>query len=124
MYDYGDTQVDFNLNPTTAVDDIIGAFEEISKLRNRFISSANVKELFGKLILLYKTLDEEQKNVVLLKWATDYYVDGTVLKKKMSQDINDFKSLAIVVNDLKVAIEPKYMWIFRKFSTLKKLITI
>ena len=75
--------------------------------------------MFGKLILLYKSLSEAQKNVVLLKWANGYYVDGTVLKEKMSQDIKDFKSLAIVVNDLKDALEPKYMWIFRKISTLK-----
>ena len=37
-------------------------------------------------------------NVVLMKWAQDYYVDRSVLKKKMSQSIDDFKDLAITVN--------------------------
>ena len=115
-YDYGETE--YEIDPATAVDDILETFSKIHKLRNRFISAADVKDLFGKLIKLYRNLDEVQKNVILVHWATEYYVDASVLRKKMNQSIEGFKSLAIIVNELKTAIEPQYMWIFRRLSTL------
>ena len=116
QYDYGETELSLNNSPTL-VEDILEIFTKIHKLRNRF-TAANAKELFGDLIKHYKALDEVQMNVVLMKWAQDYYVDVSVLKKKMSQSIDDFKDLAITVNDLKEAIEPQYMWIFRKLSNV------
>ena len=117
-FDYGDGDVNFHFNEETAVDDIIEAFKDILKLKNRFISAADVKKLFGKLIRLYRILEKEQKSIVLINWATEFYVDPSVLKQTMNQNITDFTSLAKIVNDLKAAIEPQYMWIFRKMSSL------
>ena len=115
-FDYG--EVNFHFNEETAVERIIETFKEIHKLKKRFISAADVKKLFGKLIRLYRILEKEEKNVVILNWATEYYVNPSVLKETMMQNINDFQSLAKTVNDLKMAIEPQYMWIFRKLSSL------
>ena len=116
-FDYGD-DVNFHFNEETAVDDIFETFKEIHKLKNRFISAAVVKKLFGKLMRLYRILETEQKSIVLINWATEFYVDPSVLKQAMNQNITDFTSLAKIVNDFKAAIEPQYMWIFRKMSSL------
>ena len=53
-FDYGDGDVNFHFNEETAVDDIFQTFKEILKLKNRFISAADVKKLFGKVIRLYR----------------------------------------------------------------------
>ena len=114
-YDYGETDLD--PPTTTPVEDILEIFKQIHKLKNRF-SAANAQQLLGDLIKHYKVLNYVQKNIVLTNWAREYYVDRSALKEKMNQSIDDFKSLAATVNDLKNVIEPQYMWIFRKMSNV------
>ena len=119
QYDFGETEIVNNFNDSPSlIEDICELFKDIYKLRNRF-SAANSKQLLGDLIKQYRALNEVQKNVVLMKWAQHYYVDSSVLKEKMNQNIDDFKSLAQTVNDLKNAIEPRYMWIFRQLSNVR-----
>ena len=41
------------------------------------------------------------------------------LKQLMNQNVSDFESLVKTVNDLKISIQPKYLWMFEKLSKIK-----
>lgn len=101
------------------VGDVCETFKNISSLKNRDISSTTVKNLFGHLIKQYDMLEMEQKWNVFVFLSTNFYINPAKLKEKMSQNIFDFESLVKTVNDLRKIIEPEYLWILNKLSTLK-----
>ena len=88
------------------IDDICNIFKEISSLRNRYKSAANVKKLFGHLITQFDILEKEQKWKVFIVLSTKYYINVELFKEKISQDMCDFESLVKTVNDVRKVIEP------------------
>ena len=45
------------------------------------------------IVKLYKSLEEDQKHLVLINWATKHFIDPLLLKEEMSQIISDFESI-------------------------------
>ena len=45
-------------------------------------------------------MEEEQKHLVLINWATKHYINPSFLKEKMNQDLSHFESLVKTASDL------------------------
>ena len=105
-FDYEPTSLNPNYEISDDIEEIMNIFQELSGLKNHFISAAKSKEMFGNLIKQYDFLEKEQKWKVFIIWATKYYVEISHLKQLMNQNVSDFESLVKTVNDLRRAIEP------------------
>ena len=73
---------------TDSVQLIFGTIKKLISHRNCHSSKETLNKLSEEFILRYGLLDNNQKQIVLVKVATSYYIKLEDLKKKVSSIVN------------------------------------
>ena len=96
---------------------IFGTIKQLISLKNCHSSNETLNKLSEEFILRYGFLDKNQKQIVLVKVATTYYIKLEDLKKKVSS-IDGPESLINAESDLRKILDPSYNWIFERLSKI------
>ena len=102
---------------TDSVQLICGTIKKLISLKNCHSSKDTLNKLSEEFILRYGLLDNNQKQIVLVKVATTYYIKLDDLKKKVSS-IEGPESLINSESDLRKILEPSYNWIFERLGKI------